>query len=321
MNPSPLDSSSSLVRQLLAIPPALRGAAMQSVVSFRPETTLEGSFNIGALRASFADVWEHRFQTAMPILTMRGIMSPPVPIEIVLEFSKLNLAADGGELTQALFVLTDFLWGILSENHSAQLTFLEATQDEAHPVLPRAPVARVKNLKSLIDSGEKFPTIYADPPWRYANTASRAAAENHYATMSVEEICSEPVADLAAIDAHLHLWTTNAFLRSAFDVMDAWGFQFKSCLVWVKPDIGMGNYWRVSHEFLLLGVRGRLTFRDRTRASWIQTPRTRHSRKPGVVRTLIESVSPGPYLELYGREELPNSAWTVYGDQIEPRLF
>jgi N6-adenosine-specific RNA methylase IME4 len=104
-------------------------------------------------------------------------------------------------------------------------------------------------------------------------------------------------------------------------VIDAWGFHFKSCLVWIKDEIGMGNYWRVSHEFLLLGVRGQLTFRDRTVRSWVQAHRTTHSRKPGVVRALIESVSPGPYLELYGREELPNSAWTVYGNQIERRLF
>jgi N6-adenosine-specific RNA methylase IME4 len=83
----------------------------------------------------------------------------------------------------------------------------------------------------------------------------------------------------------------------------------------------MGNYWRVSHEFLLLGVRGSLTFEDRSIASWLQAPRTVHSRKPGRIRTLIERVSPGPYLELYGREELPDSAWTVYGNRVEPRLF
>jgi N6-adenosine-specific RNA methylase IME4 len=81
--------------------------------------------------------------------------------------------------------------------------------------------------------------------------------------------------------------------------------EFKSCLVWVKDEIGMGNYWRVSHEFLLLGVRGSLTFRDRTVPSWIQASRTVHSRKPGLVRMLIERVSPGKYLELYGREDGP----------------
>ena len=178
-----------------------------------------------------------------------------------------------------------------------------------------------RDLAELIERGHRFPTIYADPPWRYQNSASRAAAENHYPTLSLEEICAEPVADLAADNSHLHLWTTNAFLAEAFEVMEAWGFTYKSCFVWVKDKLGMGNYWRVSHEFLLLGVRGRLKFRDRSIKSWRLCRRTRHSRKPDAVRALIERVSPGPYLELYGREELPRSQWTVYGNQVERRLF
>ena len=103
--------------------------------------------------------------------------------------------------------------------------------------------------------------------------------------------------------------------------MRAWGFRYKSCLVWVKPQLGMGNYWRVSHEYLLLGVRGNLPFRDRTCPSWLLARRTVHSRKPFAFRRLIERVSPGPYLELYGREEQPDSGWTVYGNQVERRLF
>jgi N6-adenosine-specific RNA methylase IME4 len=179
----------------------------------------------------------------------------------------------------------------------------------------------VLDLSQLVRAGKKFSTIYADPPWKYDNSASRGAANNHYPTMSIERICAEPVSELVAANAHLQLWTTNAFLRESFDVLQAWGFKFKSCLVWVKSDIGMGSYWRLSHEFLVLGVRGNLTFRDRTLPSWINAPRTTHSRKPGIVRTLIERVSPGPYLEMYGREELPNSAWTVYGNQVGRRLF
>jgi len=179
----------------------------------------------------------------------------------------------------------------------------------------------VSSLRQLIDEGWKYPTIYADPPWSYDNKASRGAADNHYATMSLDEICAEPVAELADDNAHLHLWTTNGFLREAFTVIEAWGFRYKSCFVWVKDDLGMGNYWRVSHEFLLLGVRGRLRFRDRSQPSWMLCRRTIHSRKPEAVRLLVEKVSPGPYLELYGRAELPNSAWTVYGNRIERRLF
>lgn len=179
----------------------------------------------------------------------------------------------------------------------------------------------VRDLRDLVDAGCRFSTIYADPPWAYENVASRAAAVNHYPTMTLDQICAEPIEQLVAENAHLHLWTTNAFLRDAFQVIEAWGFRYKSCFVWIKDRLGMGNYWRVSHEFLLLGVRGRLTFLDNTRQSWIKARRTVHSRKPWPVRLLIEQVSPGPYLELYGREEIPNSGWTVYGNQVERRLF
>ncbi|MEZ6100719.1 MAG: MT-A70 family methyltransferase [Pirellulaceae bacterium] len=179
----------------------------------------------------------------------------------------------------------------------------------------------VESLEELVSTESKFGTVYADPPWSYSNKAARGAADNHYSTMDLESICSEPVGLLVANNAHLHLWTTNAFLREAFDVMDAWGFQFKSCLIWIKPQLGMGNYWRVSHEFLLLGVRGNLPFADKTCRSWLLHRRTRHSRKPFAVRELIERVSPGPYLELYGREEHPRTQWTVYDNQVERRLF
>jgi len=181
--------------------------------------------------------------------------------------------------------------------------------------------ACVGSLDELINRGATFPTIYVDPPWPYKNKASRAAAENHYKTMSIDAIKSEPVARVARSNSHLHLWTTNGFLEESFDVMRAWGFAFKSCLVWVKPTIGMGNYWRVSHEFLLLGVPGRRTFVDRTCPSWLMADRSIHSRKPRVIRELIERVSQPPYLEMYGREAFPNSQWTVHGDQIEKQLF
>ena len=177
-------------------------------------------------------------------------------------------------------------------------------------------------LQELIDAGKKFRCIYADPPWQYGNQSTRAActgldAKNakHYDTMTVEEICAEPVADVTAPDAHLHLWTTNSFLPHAFRVIEAWGFEYRSCFVWVKRQMGIGNYWRVSHEFMLLGIRGEATnFLANDETSWLEADRTKHSRKPYEVRRKIERVSPGPYLEMYGREMVPG--WTVYGNQI-----
>jgi N6-adenosine-specific RNA methylase IME4 len=179
----------------------------------------------------------------------------------------------------------------------------------------------VSDLNELVQAGRRFATIYADPPWPYENEASRAAAVRHYPVMSLDALRNEPVEQLAEPNAHLHLWTTNAFLREALDLIEAWGFRYRSTFVWVKNRLGMGNYWRVSHEFLLLGVRGRLRFADQTQPSWLLAKRGRHSRKPDRVRQLIELVSPPPYLELFGREEIPHSSWTVFGNQVERRLF
>ena len=173
----------------------------------------------------------------------------------------------------------------------------------------------VADLGELVQRGLRYGCIYADPPWAYSNKATRAIVEDTYkSTMSVDEICQEPVSQLAADDCHLHLWTTNAFLFDAKRVMEAWGFEYKSCFVWVKPQMGIGNYWRVSHEFMLLGIRGKPEFRRRDCMSWGKFDRTAHSKKPRDVRRLIESVSRGPYLELYGREAVDN--WMVYGNEV-----
>ena len=179
----------------------------------------------------------------------------------------------------------------------------------------------VRNLDHLVSINAKFSTIYADPPWEYDNTSSRGAAANHYQTLDIESLMKLPVAELSADNAHLHLWTTNAFLWDAASLLAAWGFTYKSCFVWVKPQMGMGNYWRVSHEFLLLGIRGRMPFADNMQRSWLLNRRRKHSQKPDAIREIIEKVSPGPYLELFGRQEIPHSQWTIFGDQVERRLF
>lgn len=174
----------------------------------------------------------------------------------------------------------------------------------------------VGGLDQLVTSGARFSTIYADPPWPFANQATRGATENHYPTMTFDAICDEPVEALCHDQAHLHLWTTNGFLLDAFEVLEAWGFTYKSCFIWVKPQLGLGNYWRVAHEFLLLGVRGGLGFEDRAQRSWIEAPRTTHSKKPDEVRKIIEQVSPPAYLEMYGRQRPDNDSWTVYGNEL-----
>jgi N6-adenosine-specific RNA methylase IME4 len=176
----------------------------------------------------------------------------------------------------------------------------------------------VDDLQALVGN-MTFGTIYADPPWAYQNQATRSATDNHYRTMSLADICALPVKDLAAPQCHLHLWTTNAFLPAAFEVLEAWGFEYKSVFVWCKPQMGIGNYWRVSHEFLLLGVRGQCSFADKSLMSWASLDRGQHSAKPHAVRAWVERASPGPRLELFSRQLV--DGWVMWGDEIEQALF
>lgn len=180
---------------------------------------------------------------------------------------------------------------------------------------PSAP-GFVTDLQTLIDEGRTFSTIMADPPWRHANQGSRASASHHYPTMTIDEICAEPVGQIAARNCHLHLWATSPLLPEAFRVMEAWGFQYKSSFCWVKSQIGLGNYFRIAHEILLFGLRGNLAFRDNSQRSWIEAKRTKHSQKPEAVRKIIEQVSPPDYIEMYGRRAPVRPTWTVYGNQI-----
>lgn len=160
-----------------------------------------------------------------------------------------------------------------------------------------------------------FATIVADPPWQYDNKATRGAAEDHYPTMSIEELCALPVSEWTAEQAHLYLWTTNGFLRESFEVLDAWGFTYKTTLVWVKPQIGMGNYFRSSAEYVLFGVKGKLRTRDCNQRNWFEAPRTRHSAKPGLFFDLVEKVSYPPYLEMFARQRRLNPEWDFWGNE------
>ncbi len=175
------------------------------------------------------------------------------------------------------------------------------------------------DLSDLVSRGEKFGTIYADPPWRYQNQGTRASTGNHYAgDMSVEEICAMPIPELCADKCHLHLWTTNAFLFECPKIFEAWGFEFKSSFVWVKPQMGIGNYWRNSHEIMLLAVKGGQTALNKGQMSWLECSRGKHSAKPDAVRHSIEKLSPGPFLELFGRKKV--EGWTVFGNQVVEEL-
>lgn len=177
---------------------------------------------------------------------------------------------------------------------------------------------RVENLS---DCGEKFVAIYADPPWQYANQGTRAATGNHYDTMPVSDICDLPVQAIAAERSLLFLWTTNGFIEDALSkVIPAWGYEYKSMVIWCKEQLGLGNYVRVSHEILLIASRGGMTGEAKNIKSWVVAPRSRHSSKPQVFREIVERVAgEGPKIELFAREQRPG--WHVWGNQIDRQKF
>lgn len=183
-----------------------------------------------------------------------------------------------------------------------------------------------KDLLSLANN-EKFSTILADPPWRFTNRTGKMAPEhkrlNRYDTMTLEDICALPVEETAADRAHLYLWVPNALLPDGLSVMKAWGFTYKTNIIWHKirkdggsDGRGVGFYFRNVTEVLLFGVRGkniRTLAPGRRQVNLIPSRKREHSRKPDEQYTLIEECSPGPFIELFARGQ--REGWTTWGNQ------
>ena len=159
----------------------------------------------------------------------------------------------------------------------------------------------------------KFKTILADPPWPTLQTGARGA-DRHYDLMSIDDIKAMPIADLAEDNAHLWIWTTNAALEEAFDVVRAWGFVPRSTLTWVKPRLGLGVYLRNATEQLIFATRGRAPVAYKGQPTWSFMPLGKHSEKPAEQFAVIERISQGPYLELFARRRPPSDKdWSVWG--------
>jgi N6-adenosine-specific RNA methylase IME4 len=180
-----------------------------------------------------------------------------------------------------------------------------------------------------VAGGRTFGAILADPPWQFVNRSGKIAPEHHrlsrYATMSVAEIANLPINLVAADTAHLYLWCPNALLPDGLAVIKAWGFTYKSNLVWhkVRKDggsdgRGVGFYFRNVTELILFGVRGknaRTLAPGRRQVNLVATRKREHSRKPDEQYAIIEACSPGPYLELFARGS--RKCWTSWGNQAD----
>ncbi len=198
-----------------------------------------------------------------------------------------------------------------------------AVHDHARAERP-APIGRSKVQTRPFSSLGRFTVIYADPPWRYDHSRSRSRAiENHYSTMTLEEICALPVASIATDDAALFLWATAPKLNEAMEVMKKWGFRYRTALIWDKGRIGMGYWVRGQYEQLLIGPRGKMAppVPSARPASVIRAPRGEHSRKPEIFRRIIEEMCPGvPRIELFARGPAAKG-WAVWGNEAIPEAM
>lgn len=175
--------------------------------------------------------------------------------------------------------------------------------------------------------GRRFATVLADPPWQFTNKTGKVAPEHkrlsRYGTMKLPEIMALPVPEISATNAHLYLWCPNALLPDGLAVMRAWGFTYKSNLVWHKlrkdggsDGRGVGFYFRNVTELILFGVRGknvRTLKPGRTQVNYVGTRKREHSRKPDEQYDIIEKCSPGPFVELFARGT--RRGWATWGDQ------
>lgn len=182
-------------------------------------------------------------------------------------------------------------------------------------------------LKSV--GKKRFSTVLADPPWQFQNRTGKMAPEHkrlsRYPTLTLQEIKDLPVEAIVHDTAHLYLWVPNALLAYGMQVMDSWGFTYKTNLIWYKvrkdggPDRrGVGFYFRNVTEMILFGVRGknaRTLQPGRSQENIITSRKREHSRKPDEQYDLIEACSSGPRIELFARG--PRTGWFVWGNQAE----
>jgi N6-adenosine-specific RNA methylase IME4 len=202
--------------------------------------------------------------------------------------------------------------GILAEAKE-----IRAEKDEQRRAARDEKLIELSRNNAPLRSDRRFPIVYSDPPWRYDHPYSAATKiENHYPTMADADICALPVADICTHDAMLFLWVPSPLLKKGMAVLEAWGFEYRTCAVWDKLTIGMGIYFRQQHELLLLASRGKSIVPDPAQLSpsVVSIPRGEHSAKPAAFHELIERMYPTlPKIELFARSR--RDGWEAWGNE------
>lgn len=190
----------------------------------------------------------------------------------------------------------------------------EAEREQKRKV-NRQRIATVPALNIAVP--EPAPTLVLDPPWDWGDEGDIdqfGRATPTYSTIPFEDLLNLPVEKVTRPDAHLYLWITNRSLPKGFELLEAWNFRYITCLTWVKPSFGMGNYFRGQTEQILFGVRGSLSLLRRDIGTVITAPRgPLHSSKPEAFYELVEQCSPGPWIEGFSRANRPG--WITWGEE------
>lgn len=186
----------------------------------------------------------------------------------------------------------------------------EIKREENRELVKQAPaVVKVATVK--------YPTIVIDPPWDWGDEGDAdqfGRARPDYATMTIDEIRALPVREIAADNAHIYMWITNRSLPKGFSLLEAWGFRYITTLTWCKPHFGMGNYFRGSTEHILFGVRGSLPLLNSSTGTWFPAKQPGpHSAKPDEFFSLVQECSPGPWIELFSRQQ--RNGWAAWGER------
>jgi N6-adenosine-specific RNA methylase IME4 len=172
-------------------------------------------------------------------------------------------------------------------------------------------------FESIHEVNAKFATIVIDPPWDWGDEGDidqLGRARPTYQTISLERLLELPINKIADIDCHIYLWITNRSLPKGFPLLERWGFRYITCLTWVKPSFGMGNYFRGASEQILFGVKGSQMLKRKDVPTWFPAPRgKKHSSKPDEFYKLVESCSPGPFIDVFGRDQ--RNGWVLVGSE------
>ena len=187
----------------------------------------------------------------------------------------------------------------------------EAKREEAR----QQNAEKVQAISNPLDAQGLFQTIVIDPAWDYSEEGDNDAfgrIRPSYHTMPMQEIEALPIAKLADDNCHLYLWVTNRTLYKAFHLIEAWGFRYITCLTWIKPHYGVGNYYRSQTEHVLFGVKGSQPLKRHDVGTWFEAASGQHSAKPDKFYELVESCSYAPYIDIFGRKE--RNGWTVWGE-------